>query len=543
MTEHLLEVRNLSVDFHTAGGTVHAVRNVSWHLDKGETLAILGESGSGKSVSASAIMDLIDIPPGEIVSGEILFNGESLFAMTQEQRREINGRRIAMIFQDPLSHLNPVYTVGFQIAEAMTTHGISKDEARRTTLDLMKRVGIPSAEEKIDAYPHQFSGGQRQRLMIAMALAVKPDILIADEPTTALDVTVQAQILALLEDLQRETGMGMLLITHDLGVVAEVADRVVVMNAGEIVESGSAAQVYRNPVHPYTKKLIAAVPGTGEMAAPLATGIKPILEVNHVSKHYGAFVALEDASLTVLPGETVAIVGESGSGKSTLAKTLLRLEEATGGEALYQGRDLLTMPPRELFDIRREVQMIFQDPTQSLNPRMSVFQIIAEAFVIHPGILPKPQWRDRVRELLEHVGLNASHMDRYPHQFSGGQWQRIAIARALALEPKLIICDEAVSALDVSIQAQVIHLLEQLQQDFGLSYLFIAHDLPLVRDFAHRVVVMQGGRIVEQGPVAQIFEAPQQDYTRNLMAASLHPDPEIQADRRAARHRAQEEMA
>ncbi|WP_226628195.1 ABC transporter ATP-binding protein [Alloyangia pacifica] len=543
MTDHLLEVRNLSVDFHTAGGTVHAVRNVSWHLDKGETLAILGESGSGKSVSASAIMDLIDIPPGEIVSGEILFNGENLFAMTQDQRREINGRRIAMIFQDPLSHLNPVYTVGFQIAEAMTTHGISKDEARRTTLDLMKRVGIPNAEEKIDAYPHQFSGGQRQRLMIAMALAVKPDILIADEPTTALDVTVQAQILALLEDLQRETGMGLLLITHDLGVVAEVADRVVVMNAGEIVESGSAAQVYRQPVHPYTKTLIAAVPGTGAMAEPLATGIKPILEVNHVSKHYGAFVALEDASLTVLPGETVAIVGESGSGKSTLAKTLLRLEEATGGEALYKGRDLLTMPRRELFDIRREVQMIFQDPTQSLNPRMSVFQIIAEAFAIHPGILPKPQWRGRVRELLEHVGLNATHMDRYPHQFSGGQRQRIAIARALALEPKLIICDEAVSALDVSIQAQVIHLLEQLQRDFGLSYLFIAHDLPLVRDFAHRVVVMQGGRIVEQGPVAQIFDAPQQDYTRNLMAASLHPDPEIQAERRAARQQAQEEYA
>ena len=400
---------------------------------------------------------------------------------------------------------------------------------------MLQRVGIPEYESKIDAYPHQFSGGQRQRLMIAMALALKPDILIADEPTIALDVTVQAQVLSLLEELQAETGMGLLLITHDLGVVAEVADRVVVMNSGEIVEAGSAAEVYKNPKHPYTEKLIAAVPGTGDMAAALDTGIKPILEVNGFSKHYGDFVALDQASLTVLPGETVAIVGESGSGKSTLAKTLLRLEEPTMGEALYQCRDLVTMEPGELFKLRREIQMVFQDPTQSLNPRMSAYDIISEAFVIHPEILLKDKWKARVRELLDQVGLGAEHMHRYPHQFSGGQRQRIAIARALALEPKLIICDEAVSALDVSIQAQVIALLDGLQRDLGLSYLFIAHDLPLVRDFAHRVVIMQGGRIVEQGPVAQIFEAPREDYTRNLMAASLHPDPEIQAERRRAR--------
>ena len=535
MPEHLLEVRDLSVDFHTAQGAVHAVRNVSWNLDRGETLAILGESGSGKSVSASAIMDLIDCPPGEITSGEILFNGLSLLKMGAEDRRQINGPRIAMIFQDPLSHLNPVYPVGWQIAEMMTAHGMSSEKARSRTLELLQRVGIPEAETKIDAYPHQFSGGQRQRIMIAMALAMKPDILIADEPTTALDVTVQAQILSLLEELQAETGMGMLLITHDLGVVAEVADRVVVMNSGEIVETGTAAQVYANPAHPYTKKLIAAVPGTGKMAEPKGTGIKPILEVNGLSKHFGDFVALEGANLTVLPGETVAIVGESGSGKSTFAKTLLRLEEATSGQALYKGRDLVTMPPRELFEIRRQIQMIFQDPTQSLNPRMSVYAIIAEAFVIHPEILPKPQWKDRVAELLGQVGLEAGHMHRHPHQFSGGQRQRIAIARALALEPRLIICDEAVSALDVSIQAQVIDLLSGLQQALGLSYLFIAHDLPLVRDFAHRVVVMQGGRIVEQGPVAQIFDDPKADYTRNLIAASLSPDPGIQAERRRAR--------
>jgi peptide/nickel transport system ATP-binding protein len=535
MTDHLLQVRNLSVQFHTAQGLVHAVRNVSWHLDPGETLAILGESGSGKSVSASAVMNLIDCPPGEITSGEILFNNRDMLKMTADERRQINGRKIAMIFQDPLSHLNPVYTVGFQIAEMMTAHGTPKAQARARALELLKRVGIPEAETKIDSYPHQFSGGQRQRLMIAMALAFKPDILIADEPTTALDVTVQAQILALLEELQQETGMGLLLITHDLGVVAEVADRVVVMNSGEIVETGSAADVYRSPSHPYTQKLIAAVPGAGEMAAPLGTGIKPILEINNLCKSYGEFEALKDASLTVLPGETVAIVGESGSGKSTLAKTLLRLEEATSGEALYQGRDLVTMPPRELFELRRELQMVFQDPTQSLNPRMSVGAVISEAFAIHPEILPKNKWKDRVKELLTQVGLDASHIHRYPHQFSGGQRQRIAIARALALEPKLIVCDEAVSALDVSIQAQVIALLNKLQDELGLSYLFIAHDLPLVRDFAHRVVVMQGGRIVEQGPVREIFESPKEAYTRALLAASLDPDPEVQAERRRAR--------
>ncbi|MEZ5845258.1 MAG: ABC transporter ATP-binding protein [Geminicoccaceae bacterium] len=540
MTDHLLEVRGLSVDFHTAQGTVHAVRDVSWHLDRGECLAILGESGSGKSVSASAIMNLIDCPPGEIVSGEIIFDGRDVLSMNDEARRELNGRRIAMIFQDPLSHLNPVYTVGFQIEEIMTAHGTTRAAARARCLELLERVGIPEFRKKIDAYPHQFSGGQRQRIMIAMALALKPDILIADEPTTALDVTVQAQILELLEELQAETGMGLLLITHDLGVVAETADRVVVMNSGQIVETGSAAEVYRAPAHPYTRKLIGAVPGGGDMAQPLDTGIRPILEINRLCKHFGEFVALEDASLTVLPGETVAIVGESGSGKSTLAKVLLRLEEATSGEALYNGRDLVAMRAAELFELRREIQMVFQDPTQSLNPRMSVYDIVSEGFVIHPDILAKAKWRGRVQELLEQVGLEAGHMHRYPHQFSGGQRQRIAIARALALEPKLIICDEAVSALDVSVQAQVIDLLTGLQRDMGLSYLFIAHDLPLVRDFAHRVVVMQGGRIVEQGPVADIFGSPRMDYTRNLMEASLSADPDVQAERRRARHQLHE---
>lgn len=533
MGERLLEVRNLSVDFHTSHGTVHAVRDVSWHLERGETLAILGESGSGKSVSASAILNLIDMPPGEITSGQIVFEGRDLLTMLPEERRQLNGHRIAMIFQDPLSHLNPVYSIGFQIAEAMTAHGVNKGQTRARTIELLKRVGIPNADTKVDAYPHQFSGGQRQRIMIAMALALKPDILIADEPTTALDVTVQAEILALLEELQTETGMGLLLITHDLGVVAEVADRVVVMNSGEIVETGSASDVYHNPQHPYTQQLIAAIPGNGQMAGQLAQ-TTPMLEIKGLSKHYGAFIALEDANLTVLPAESVAIVGESGSGKSTLAKTILRLEDATAGEALFEGRDLVKMAPKELFKMRRDVQMVFQDPTQSLNPRMSIYDIISEAFVIHPEILDKQHWKARVCELLEQVGLKADHMYRHPHQFSGGQRQRIAIARALALEPKLIVCDEAVSALDVSIQAQVLALLTRLQNELGLSYLFIAHDLLLVRDFAHRVIVMQNGKIVEQGPVDQIFDAPREPYTRNLIAASLSPDPTIQAARREA---------
>lgn len=535
MSAHLLEVRDLSVEFHTLHGQVKAVQGVSFHLDPGETLVILGESGSGKSVSASAVMNLIDMPPGEITSGEVLYRGKSLLDMTGEERRAINGAKIAMIFQDPLAHLNPVYSVGWQIIEMMTTHGMPSSQAKQRAVELLQRVGIPDPETRMQAYPHQFSGGQRQRLMIAMALALKPDILIADEPTTALDVTVQAQILALLKELQVETGMGLLLITHDLGVVAEVADNVVVMNAGEIVESGLAGEVYANPQHPYTKRLIASAPGRGEMAEPLKAAGEPLLRLEGVSKSFGKFEALKDASLTVMPGEIVAIVGESGSGKSTLAKTLLRLEEPTSGEAFYNGRDLFKMSPKELFGIRRDIQMVFQDPTQSLNPRMSVYDLISEAWVIHPEILPKPKWRERVAELLDLVGLSPEHARRYPHQFSGGQRQRIAIARVLALEPKLVVCDEAVSALDVSIQAQVIDLLEGLRRDFGLSYIFIAHDLPVVRDFADRVVVMQGGRIVEEGTVRQIFEAPRNDYTRALLAASLDPDPAVQAKRRAAR--------
>lgn len=534
MADHLLEVRNLSVEFHTAVGVVKAVRDMSYHLDRGETLAILGESGSGKSVSSSANMNLIDMPPGRISSGEILLDGVDLLTMPLAQRREINGRKIAMIFQDPLSHLNPVYTVGWQIREALTTHGTDSTKAQAEALRLLGRVGIPDPEHALDKYPHEFSGGQRQRVMIAMALALRPDLLIADEPTTALDVTVQAEVLALLKELQRETGMAVLIITHDLGVVAEIADRVVVMEKGVLVEAGTVREVYKNPQHPYTKKLIAAAPGKGEMHQPLK-GAEPVLSVRDVRKNYGAFAALKGVSFDLLAGETLAVVGESGSGKSTLARILLRLDEPDSGSALWKGRDLFQLSPAELYKLRRDLQMVFQDPTQSLNPRMTVYQLISEAWVIHPDILPKAKWRERVAELLTQVGLGPEHMGRYPHQFSGGQRQRIAIARALALEPQLIICDEAVSALDVSVQAQVIALLDGLRKQMGIAFIFIAHDLPVVRDFADHVMVMQKGEVVELGTVREIFETPKEAYTRALLAAGLDPDPDVQAQNRAAR--------
>lgn len=534
MADHLLEVRNLSVEFHTAVGVVKAVRDMSYHLDRGETLAILGESGSGKSVSSSAIMNLIDMPPGRISSGEILLDGVDLLTMPLAQRREINGRKIAMIFQDPLSHLNPVYTVGWQIREALTTHGTDAAKAQAEALRLVGRVGIADPEHALDKYPHEFSGGQRQRVMIAMALALRPDLLIADEPTTALDVTVQAEVLALLKELQRETGMAVLIITHDLGVVAEIADRVVVMEKGVLVEAGTVREVYKNPQHPYSRKLIAAAPGKGEMHQPLK-GAEPVLSVRDVRKNYGAFAALKGVSFDLLAGETLAVVGESGSGKSTLARILLRLDEPDSGSALWKGRDLFQLSPAELYKLRRDLQMVFQDPTQSLNPRMTVYQLISEAWVIHPDILPKAKWRERVAELLTQVGLGPEHMGRYPHQFSGGQRQRIAIARALALEPQLIICDEAVSALDVSVQAQVIALLDGLRKQMGIAFIFIAHDLPVVRDFADHVMVMQKGEVVELGTVREIFETPKQTYTQALLAAGLDPDPDVQAQNRAAR--------
>ncbi len=547
---HLLEVQGLGVEFHTAHGIVEAVAGIDFHLDAGETLAILGESGSGKSVSASAIMDIIDSPPGFITGGRILFEGRDLLAMRRAERRAINGRRIAMIFQDTLAHLNPVYSVGWQIAEGFKAHGQARGDLRRASVDLLDRVGIPDAARRVDDYPHQFSGGQRQRVMIAMALALKPSLLIADEPTTALDVTVQAQILALLKELKDETGMGLLLITHDLGVVADTADRVVVMHQGRIVDRGPVREIFKDPRDAYTRRLMAAIPGTGAIVERPREAQPPLLEVRQLARHYevtkgllrrrtGEVVrALDGVSFTLEPGETLGIVGESGSGKSTLARTLLRLDQPTSGTALYAGQDIYALEGRDLLRFRKKLQVVFQDPYASLNPRMSVLDLIAEPWTIHPDVLPRARWRDRAAALLEQVGMAADHMKRYPHQFSGGQRQRIAIARALALEPEVIICDEAVSALDVSIQAQVTDLLKALRDRLGLAYLFIAHDLPVVHDIADRVIVMHQGKIVEAGPTSDIFDHPRHAYTRALLAASPVPDPDRQAARREARERA-----
>ncbi len=541
---HLLEVEELAVEFDTAHGKVHAVNGIGYHLDGGEVLAILGESGSGKSVQAAAILDLIDSPPGWVTAGRVRYRGQDLLTMPAGARREINGRKIAMIFQDPLAHLNPVYSVGWQIAETFRAHhAASSRAARQKAVELLERVGIPEPARRASDYPHQFSGGQRQRVMIAIALALRPEVLIADEPTTALDVTVQAQILALLKELQAETGMGLILITHDLGVVAEMADRVAVMHAGKIVETGQVRQVFHAPANPYTQRLMAAIPGRAAPAGRTSGTVEPdgtdaLLKVRSLSKHYeittglmrrktGEVVrAVDGVSFELRAGETVGLVGESGSGKSTLARTLLRLDEPTGGHAEYRGRDLFALPPDQLLRLRRQIQVVFQDPYASLDPRMTVAQIVAEPWSIHRDLLPRRRWPGRVGELLEQVGLQPEHARRYPHQFSGGQRQRIAIARALALEPEMIICDEAVSALDVSIQAQVIALLADLQRSFGLAYLFIAHDLAVVRHFADRVLVMYQGRIVEQGRTARIFERPEHPYTQALLAASPLPDPD-----------------
>ncbi|MBW6424406.1 ABC transporter ATP-binding protein [Rhizobium sp. XQZ8] len=532
--QSLLQIRNLSIDFPSRAGTVHAVADVSWSVGRGETLAILGESGSGKSVSASAVLDLVDTPPAVIANGEILYRGRDLLKATRGERRAINGRKISMIFQDPLAALNPVYPVGWQIAETLRVHGVDKATAHARVIDLLKKVGIDDPERRAKQYPHQFSGGQRQRIMIASAIALEPELLIADEPTSALDVTVQAQVLALLKELQAESGMGIVLITHDLAVVEKVADRVIVMQAGRVVEAGTATEIMNSPQHPYTRRLLDAMPGRHGFATELsASDGNVLLEVDKVSRIYGiepgkiaeagpkAIRAVDEASFTLRGGETLGIVGESGSGKSTLARMLLGLDHPTAGTIRFDGKDLNGMSAADTFKVRRRMQFVFQDPTASLNPRMTIEQIVSEPWAIHSDVLPKREWRAKAVDLLERVGLKADHIDRHPHQFSGGQRQRIAIARALALQPEVIVCDEAVSALDVSIQAQVIDLLKQLRSDLGLSYIFIAHDLALVRDFATDVIVMYRGQIVEQGHTQEVYSNPKHDYTKRLLIASM----------------------
>jgi peptide/nickel transport system ATP-binding protein len=530
----LIEVKGLKVAFGSRDNPVRAVDDVSFHIEAGETLAILGESGSGKSVSSMTVMGLVDSPPARISPGSVFYRGEDLGALSPARRRAINGHRIAMIFQDPLAHLNPVYTVGWQIAEVFRVHpdaGNIGDPLQRA-VELMRRVGIPHPEKSVHRYPHEFSGGQRQRIMIAMALALKPEVLIADEPTTALDVTVQAEILALIKQLQAEAGMALILITHDLGVAAAMADRAVVMLAGKVVESGSVREIFTNPRHVYTKTLLTARPLSGAPVRILPDGQPTVLEVSHLSKSYlmsrglfgrqSAVAAVKDVSFNLRRGETVAIVGESGSGKSTIARMLMRIGEPSAGSALFLGQDIFGLKGRDLIALRRDVQMIFQDPYSSLNPSMTIAEIVGEPWEIHPDIVPREMRRERLVQLMTQVGLTEAHLARYPHEFSGGQRQRIAIARALAVAPKLIICDEAVSALDVSVQAQVTALLRRLQEELGIAYLFISHDLEVVRQIAHRVLVMNAGEVVEQGSVTQIFDAPTHPYTQKLLGATLH---------------------
>ena len=530
----VLNVEGLKVSFRTENGSVTAVEEVGFSVARGETLVILGESGSGKSVSASVVMDILECPPGTVDSGRVTLDGTDLLGMEPKTRRGINGARIAMIFQDPLSSLNPVYSIGTQIAEVVNVH--QGGEARARAIELLGRVGIADPETRFGQYPHQFSGGQRQRIMIAMALAMKPDVLIADEPTTALDVTVQRQILDLLRDLQDETGMAIVLITHDLSVAARMADRVVVMKNGRIVETGDLHAVARAPEHPYTRALLGAIPRLEQarQAAPSGAEAKVLLRVEGLSKDYylpGApfragrtVAALRDISFSLAAGTTLGVVGESGSGKSTLARVLMGLDQPSGGVVHYDGIDLFHMSPQDRRRFHREVQMVFQDPFGSLNPRMTIEDILCEPLAIQKDILPRRAWRDRAAELLDLVGLQTGHLARRPGQFSGGQRQRIAVARALASEPRLIICDEAVSALDVQIQAQIIELLAGLRQSLGLSYIFITHDLPVVRSLSDRIIVMNQGRIVESGETAGIFAAPGHPYTRELLAASGLPD-------------------
>lgn len=531
---HLLEVRGLTVDFLSEGAPVRATDNVSWHVDKGETLAILGESGSGKSVSVSAVMGLIDTPPGDICGGQMLYQGRDITNLSRSERRDLSGQKISMIFQDPLAHLNPVQSIGQQVIEVYEEHGTARGRAARAkAVEVLERVGIPDAARRIDQYPHQFSGGQRQRIMIAMALALEPELLIADEPTTALDVSVQAQILDLLRELQRETGMGMILITHDLEVAASMADRIVVMQGGKIVESGTAQQVFETPQNAYTRMLLAALPHAQDASSDNKRADKaatePLLSVKGLRKDYGLSLglfarkslihAVRDVSFHVNVGETVGIVGESGSGKSSLARLLMRLETVSGGEAYLRGEDILAMKAGQLSNYRRKVQMVFQDPYGSLNPLMTIMEVISEPWQINRDLLPRDHWRDRVVELLELVGLSAAHSLRHPHQLSGGQRQRVAIARALASDPELLICDEAVSALDVSVQAQVIDLLADLRDKLGLSYIFITHDLPIARHFADRIIVMKNGEIVEENGTDALFAQPAHPYTRSLLAS------------------------
>jgi microcin C transport system ATP-binding protein len=526
----LLSVRDLSVAFSQGGRTTAAVDHISFDIAKGETVALVGESGSGKSVTALSVLKLLPYPPASHPSGQILFQGNDLLAKGENELRKVRGNKITMIFQEPMTSLNPLHTIEQQIVEILALHqGLGDRQARARTLELLNEVGIREPQKRLDAYPHQLSGGQRQRVMIAMALANEPELLIADEPTTALDVTVQAQILELLAGLKARKGMSMLFITHDLGIVRKIADRVCVMTNGKIVETGPTREIFDNPQHGYTRHLLAAEPKGQPPAADTSAktvmsgdGVKvwfPIKQgffrrtVDHVK-------AVDGIDVTVRAGQTLGVVGESGSGKTTLGLALARMI-SSNGKIHFNGRDIDRLSFNEMRPLRRELQIVFQDPFGSLSPRMSIAEIIEEGLKIHEPKLSAEDRDRRVVDVLKEVGLDPETRFRYPHEFSGGQRQRIAIARAMVLNPRFVMLDEPTSALDMSVQAQVVDLLRNLQAKHDLAYLFISHDLKVIRALANEVIVMRNGKIVESGPAKQIFEAPQSDYTRALISAAF----------------------
>jgi peptide/nickel transport system ATP-binding protein len=618
----LLEVENLHVHFVTTRGVVRAVEGISYKVKPGETVALVGESGCGKSVSSLAIMRLLARPAGRVVAGRILFQGRNLLDLSEDAMRKVRGRDIAMIFQEPMTSLNPVLTIGFQIMEPLMIHlGMNKETARARAAELLRMVGIPDAGRRLDQYPHQFSGGMRQRVMIAIALSCNPRLIIADEPTTALDVTIQAQILKLMKDLSRDLGIAMVIITHNLGIVARYANRVNVMYAARLAEQGSAAAVFAKPLHPYTAGLLRSVPRLDKprglkletidglppnlLDAPLGcrfaprcpakkdacvaappplieaephhysacvrakelaqvgpTGLglqsanprppqpkqldrsNPLMRVRELRTYFevGAGIqvlkrerlqvrAVDGLSMEVFRGETLGLVGESGCGKTTVGRTLLRLEQATGGKIVFEGADVTRATGQQLKDYRRKIQVIFQDPYSSLNPRMTVGEIIAEPMLVYKLVTGRQAAREKVKELLTQVGLFEYMAERYPHELSGGQRQRVGIARALAMQPSFIVCDEPVSALDVSIQAQIINLLEDLQQKYQLTLLFIAHDLAVVRHISDRVIVMYLGKVMEIADRDTLYAEPLHPYTKALLDAVPIPDPELEAKR------------